>query len=728
MTRLLRDPNPFRTACAALLGAFAVCSAQVEWVPSHGPEGGSIYSMAAKESTLIIGTSSGYPTGGRLYLSHDRGGSWKPSGEGLSAKSSYNLLSASDSSIFLSTDGNGLYRSRDLGKTWKSLSDSLPAGNPVAVLSTGDLLLYPKMGVGAFISRDDGDTWKLSPYLLGGATGLARSGNALYASCDPTNYGVDGLYRSDDEGSTWRETGSFPHQAVTNLVSREDELFACLRDGNVFRSQDSGKTWLAYDTGLPAPLNPVFMARAEESLVLGTEQGVFLRNVGDPQWIRFEGGLPQGRGVWAFAAVGRDFFLGQEMGVYRSPDRGRNWETANSGISAMTIHKLFGAGDILLAATNTTSSVSSDKGRTWRTAKIAGSHFEDAISGMTAIGSRLVAGMTASTGSTAGIYHSADGGETWAKSANADSPTGSPFGKSVFSLVEMSGTLFAGTDRQGLYASPDSGRSWAAVDTALSDQLILSLATDGNKLYAGTPKGVFKSADKGAHWVNASGGLPPTVYYNTVAVSGPNLFTSYCPLCPSGDGYFGLYRSRDEGSSWQPIRKGLSDETQVNTLTAIPGMLFLGTSTGAYVSTDDGDTWTRFGTGSPADNGRQVYVSENTVYATVDGAGVWRADLPEFAYSMGVTTAIHPARGDRQARTRPTLSRQGAAVRYRTANPGMVDLGVYTLEGKRVGTLVHGFRAAGSHVEMPAYPALRGLHLFRLRSPGAGDASALWLD
>jgi photosystem II stability/assembly factor-like uncharacterized protein len=715
---------------AGLLGAFTLCSGQVEWIPSKGPEGGIIYSMAAKDSTLFLSTFSGYPTGSRLYLSHDLGANWIPFGENMPepVSSSY-LLTASDSSVFLTVRGNAVFRSRDLGKTWKQLKTGLPENHSGAVLSAERILLSPDFGRGALISRDDGETWLLSPYLLGGATALIRFGNALYAGCDLTSYCVDGLYRSDDEGSTWQETGAFPHDIVTSLVSREDEIFAGLSTGRIFRSRDSGQTWQTYETGLPDKLKILFLKGSQESLLLGTDQGVFLRNTGDPQWARRDAGLPDEKAVRAFAAIGRDFFIGQELGVYHSSDRGGNWETANAGISAKTIFKLFGDEDRLLAATNTGISVSPDKGETWLTTKVAGAHFEDDISCMTSIGSVLIAGMTATSGSSAGIYRSTDGGETWGKTLDGRSPTDAVFGLPVLSLVRMDGTLFAGTGHEGLFASADSGKSWNTLDSALSEQVILSLVTDGEKLYAGTQEGVFKSADKGAHWIKASTGLPAIVYYNTLAVSGPNLYTAiYCPRCPSGDGFFGLYRSRDEGMSWQSIRKGLSDETQVNTLTATEAMKFLGTSTGAYVSTDDGDTWDHFATGSPADNGRQVYVSEKTLYATVDGAGVWRASLPEFAYSLGVTTEVRRGKPGMAVRTQPAFSRQGATVHYQVMNAGMVDLGLFTLDGKRVVTLVHGFRTAGRHAEILAHPALRGLHLLRLRTFGAKDATTLWLD
>ena len=54
-------------------------------------------------------------------------------------------------------------------------------------------------------------------------------------------------------------------------------------------------------------------------------------------------------------------------------------------------------------------------------------------------------------------------------------------------------TLYAGTWGGGVFLSKNSGKSWTAVNSGLTDLQILRLAIDGSDVFVGTyTKGVFK--------------------------------------------------------------------------------------------------------------------------------------------------------------------------------------------------------------------------------------------
>ena len=64
-------------------------------------------------------------------------------------------------------------------------------------------------------------------------------------------------------------------------------------------------------------------------------------------------------------------------------------------------------------------------------------------------------------------------------------------------------TLYAGIRNRGVYKSTDSGGSWSASNTGLTNLTIQALAIDPATpatVYAGTAGGVFKSTDGGAAW------------------------------------------------------------------------------------------------------------------------------------------------------------------------------------------------------------------------------------
>jgi len=73
-------------------------------------------------------------------------------------------------------------------------------------------------------------------------------------------------------------------------------------------------------------------------------------------------------------------------------------------------------------------------------------------------------------------------------------------------------TLFAGTVKDAVYKSTDSGVSWSLVTVGIDFLNVSALAlspgyaTD-QTLFAGTDSGVFKSADGGASWSAMNAGL-----------------------------------------------------------------------------------------------------------------------------------------------------------------------------------------------------------------------------
>jgi hypothetical protein len=92
----------------------------------------------------------------------------------------------------------------------------------------------------------------------------------------------------------------------------------------------------------------------------------------------------------------------------------------------------------------------------------------------------------------------------------------------VNALVVNGNYLYAGTFN-GVFLSTNTGNSWTAVNTGLTDTYILSLAVNGGNLYAGTYNGVFRSTNKGLSWTPVNTGLT-NITIQSLAVSGSNLY------------------------------------------------------------------------------------------------------------------------------------------------------------------------------------------------------------
>jgi len=159
--------------------------------------------------------------------------------------------------------------------------------------------------------------------------------------------------------------------------------------------------------------------------------------------------------------------------------------------------------------------------------------------------------------------------------------TNGPEGVSVSSLFSMNGTIYAGTQTNGIYSSTDDGLTWVPKNSGIESFEIAAMASTPGHLFAGTfGHGVYRSTDDGQTW------LPPTSGTNLAStgmvVKDTNIFVSSV-----NDG---VYRSTDNGATW--IKK-LFGWDYITAMGVSGNKIFA--STDSYytlVSTDNGDTWT----------------------------------------------------------------------------------------------------------------------------------------
>jgi photosystem II stability/assembly factor-like uncharacterized protein len=130
---------------------------------------------------------------------------------------------------------------------------------------------------------------------------------------------------------------------------------------------------------------------------------------------------------------------------------------------------------------------------------------------------------------------------------------------------------------------------------------------DGDRMYQQNHVGMHRSDDAGQTWTEITEGLP-TEFGFAAATHPYDRDTFYViPLDPGHgrtmpDGHAAVWRTRDAGSSWQPLDRGLPQrDAHVGVLREAmavdsedaPGLYF-GTSTGQiFASADEGDSWTQ---------------------------------------------------------------------------------------------------------------------------------------
>jgi len=205
------------------------------------------------------------------------------------------------------------------------------------------------------------------------------------------------------------------------------------------------------------------------------------------------------------------------------------------------------------------------------------------------------------------IYKTTDGGSTWSMDSVANS-NGYIYGIVVHptspNTVFAAGSAPSGTYTvMAFFKSTDGGATWSTklLHTAYygySYCLTLDSSQPDN-IYVGGyyynsgyyPK-VYKSTDGGVNFSDASTGIPSGVMMiYSLAVHPTNSNIVY-----AGTYYGGVYRSLDGGSSWSYVTDG-QFVSALATTSVEPNVVYAGTDTLIYKSTDAGASWNLCGAG-----------------------------------------------------------------------------------------------------------------------------------
>jgi photosystem II stability/assembly factor-like uncharacterized protein len=281
-----------------------------------------------------------------------------------------------------------------------------------------------------------------------------------------------------------------PPAVVTSLT-----LFAGTSEG-LWRSQDWGRSWeIVRGKSSGVPLEKLGAARA--ILPLGPQ--VFVAGAGGFFLSSDFGETWQQRGpvldasallISRYPQSDPTVFLGTATGLQKSADAGQTYRP--TGLGETPVYRLEWPGPALVAATGDGVRVSLDGGATFTGSALpteGNAVRAVALSSFFAIDPVLFA-----AAASGGVFRSGDGARTWEPAGLA--------GEKVFDLVWLGPFLYAAGE-QGFYRSEDAGKRW----TRMSDspgrpsRLLFPLApAAGLEAFLSTDRGVFRTADAGAHW------------------------------------------------------------------------------------------------------------------------------------------------------------------------------------------------------------------------------------
>src|SRR4029079_19713035 len=240
--------------------------------------------------------------------------------------------------------------------------------------------------------------------------------------------------------------------------------------------------------------------------------------------------------------------------------------------------------------------------------------------------------------------------------------------------------LFAGSNR--VFRSSNKGQTWEAVggdlttntnredvvtmglkgsdvtiaknDGIVAFGTVISLAESpkrANLLYAGTDDGQVQVARDGKQWTNVTANIPNVPKGLWVSEVAPSRFdegTVYVTFDGhrSNDFETYIYVSHDFGQTFQAANGNLKGES-VKTITEDtknPDVLYLGTETGLFVSTDRAKNWTRVKANLPTVRIDEITIQprDNAMVLATHGRAIWILDhlepIQEYAAARAATT------------------------------------------------------------------------------------------
>ncbi len=594
-----------------LLTAWPGLAEDIVWRPVGPGGGGWIEAIACDPQdpdTIYLGCDVG-----GFYVSRDSGRSWTTQNQGLNDRfvECIAVQPGASGVLLLGMEG-GVFRSTDGGLTWQWQRDGFPEPQRYSFAAPiGALCFDPTRpdtvyaGIGRprwgkdgrghiYKSTDAGVKWQLvtpdgalDPAAVVCDLEVAPDGTYIVAATNK------GLYRSDDGGLTWEPSNDgLGHTDVRELAIAPADprvVYCTLRttardneawNGGVYRSDDGGRTWSPRCEGLDRRV-----AKAAEAAEMGSEYKEIAVDPRDPDVVY----------------VGSDSWV--SAGVFSSNDGGQSW-------SRRSWH--FG------------DQRNMDYG--WIT------QWGPSVSCLAvspAQPDRVV------FGTSGHVFLTDDRGATWQQRYCTVLPDGrfvgnglevTCFNDVVFDPARPERLYFCYFDI-GLLISDDRGAAFRRSSQGMRDDgncfTVLCDPQDPQKLWAGTGQWgwnqgcICRSEDGGATWTVAgqdTTGLPNGQV--RCLLLDPTSPVGQRVLYATVNGH-GVYRSADDGLSWQAINTGLPEAAR-----QAPCGLVMDPANPAHL---------RLALGSSPPSGSGIYESH-------DGGANWRkvseevpfADLKDF--------------------------------------------------------------------------------------------------
>ncbi len=599
-----------------LLLAFALqfATAFAQWEQMNGPYGGSGITCIINDTSTGIFYAGGYYSG--VFKSDDGGESWVDISNGLTELAIRSLVIAPNGNLY-TTGWFGVARLQAGNDAWEMLENelsALPVGD-MAVTSENTLFaaVFNMDGFeesGVYRSMDNGTSWQFMLDMDNSQDKVSLTVNAN----DQVYFGAtDDAFRSDDNGVTWINISplgsSYGLYYVTSIAfGSGGTLFAGTELlGGIFRSFDNGATWeLVYS-------EPLFDMASTSDIEINENYEIFASNFSGliksedngNTWNNIDSG-PYANDL---LAVGQDTLFAAAYNVYRSIDNGISFSEKSEGMIATSVNSVaVGADARIYATTPYKFWVMDYDEEIWEDI----SYNFPVLNGFKDVRSYPQGLFVIADGA---LYMSVDNGTTWqVASMLGEAIPADSYGVNNLGYIYIASDAFSGS---GVYRSTDGGSTYELLDLELDNDTKMEINQNSTILIYEHFRGLHRSTDNGDTWEFID-------FYNTMlSMETGDSGVFYAT------GYAGVWRTEDDGLSWQEITPAVGGENvEYHAIHKHPNdNLYLSSQEAVYISTNDGLTWNDYYTASAVPVGFISFASDPSLcclFAGHSGRGLWK--------------------------------------------------------------------------------------------------------
>ncbi len=527
--------------------------------------------LAIGGDAIYVGTSDG------IYRSIDAGETWEPSSEAITDVTCLAIALTEPNVIYAAAgiQQSRIFRSVDYGENWVPIDESLGPGRFCSIAAhpqDSDTIYVARENT--FIEQNTRIEWKK------GGMGLVSTGIWCVAADSHDIYvGTSaGVFRSSDNCKTFSMISSeLPPNITIVAIAQHDTVYAYSPGNGLYRSDDGGSSWqlLSGELGIVECLT----FASPDSIYAGTqERGIYESTDSGETWEAINIGL-RNFDVLSFARTraGDLYVSGKYGGLYKSIDGGDSWRSL--GLEGLLVENMVvGQFDDIYASIDDGLYRSAKMGNGWE--RIATGP-DDVITFDLVIHPSVPSTIYAATWGD-GVYKSNNHGGDWREINKG------LIDRRVLSIEIAPSNpwvLYAQTYHGILHSSEDAGESWSRIENPVAGSEISLLAIGprlAGTIYVNAGDSLFKSANFGRSFSRIT--VPQDSTPLALAIEEHRKETLYLGARNPITGECRIYKSLDNGESWFPLENGFPN-VMISILSidpVRPNIIYAGTSGGLF--------------------------------------------------------------------------------------------------------------------------------------------------